>query len=538
MRKIYLILGYIVLLTVSCKKYDEIALWNMANNQEQRLTALEELCSQMNTNIEAVQTIVSVSQNGDYIVNVSPVMKNGIEIGYTITFAKSGTITIYHGINGNDGENGEGTIPIVGLKQDTDGIYYWILNGEWLLDDKGNKVKASGTDGKDGKSAYELAVEKGYSGTLDEWLETLKNGSGSNGKSAYELAVEKGYTGTEAEWLESLKGTNGQDGKTPKLKIENGRWMLSMDGGNTWEDIGQATGDKGEVIFQKVDCSTDNDYVIFTLVDGTEFKLPKYVNESSGSNGQLSITFSETTDILVEPLVDYDITYSITGADANTTIEAIGIDGFEAIVTPSSISTGTITVTPAWKNENKSVVIIVRDGEQISILKKLTFRYDDEHMYIIIPDPIKEDFLPSYDRDCNGEISYAEALNFTELTLTPERFSTSIDIYSLEWIQYFTNLTSLNLNGQHLTKLDLSKNVKLTTLDCECNKLSFLDVSNCTALTYLKCSSNKLTSSALNKIFEDLPQVERGYIYISFNPGDDTCDKSIAENKGWIINPR
>lgn len=31
---------------------------------------------------------------------------------------------------------------------------------------------------------------------------------GADGKSAYEIAVENGYTGTEAEWLESLKGGN------------------------------------------------------------------------------------------------------------------------------------------------------------------------------------------------------------------------------------------------------------------------------------------------------------------------------------------
>lgn len=33
-----------------------------------------------------------------------------------------------------------------------------------------------------------------------------------DGKSAYELAVDNGYTGTEAEWLESLKGSDGEQG--------------------------------------------------------------------------------------------------------------------------------------------------------------------------------------------------------------------------------------------------------------------------------------------------------------------------------------
>ena len=35
---------------------------------------------------------------------------------------------------------------------------------------------------------------------------------GKDGKSAFEIAVEYGFVGTEAEWLESLKGVDGKDG--------------------------------------------------------------------------------------------------------------------------------------------------------------------------------------------------------------------------------------------------------------------------------------------------------------------------------------
>nr|DAH14960.1 MAG TPA: tail sheath protein [Caudoviricetes sp.]DAZ73593.1 MAG TPA: tail sheath protein [Caudoviricetes sp.] len=85
------------------------------------------------------------------------------------------------------------------------------------------KDGADGKDGKDGLSAYELAVENGFTGTLAEWLASLKgkdgeNGvdgkdgvNGSDGKSAYIIAVEHGFSGTETEWLESLKGADGSD---------------------------------------------------------------------------------------------------------------------------------------------------------------------------------------------------------------------------------------------------------------------------------------------------------------------------------------
>ena len=41
---------------------------------------------------------------------------------------------------------------------------------------------------------------------------SIKGIVGEDGKSAYEIAVDNGFVGTEDEWLESLKGNDGQDG--------------------------------------------------------------------------------------------------------------------------------------------------------------------------------------------------------------------------------------------------------------------------------------------------------------------------------------
>ncbi|MDE5582229.1 MAG: hypothetical protein K2J08_00795 [Ruminococcus sp.] len=104
----------------------------------------------------------------------------------------------------------------------------------------------AGVNGKDGLSAYEIALENGFVGTVSDWLESLKgadglpgkdgidgingvdgkdgvdgtngkdgtdgrdgvngqNGSdGENGLSAYEIAVKNGFTGSEEEWLQSI----------------------------------------------------------------------------------------------------------------------------------------------------------------------------------------------------------------------------------------------------------------------------------------------------------------------------------------------
>lgn len=61
----------------------------------------------------------------------------------------------------------------------------------------------------DGKSAYEIAVDNGFVGTEQEWLESLKGEYAGQGLSAYEIAVKNGFEGTETQWLESLKGEKG-----------------------------------------------------------------------------------------------------------------------------------------------------------------------------------------------------------------------------------------------------------------------------------------------------------------------------------------
>ncbi len=65
--------------------------------------------------------------------------------------------------------------------------------------------------GKDGKSAYEEAKAKGFEGSEEDWLKILKGEDGKDGKSAYELAKDAGFKGTEEEWLKILKGKDGKD---------------------------------------------------------------------------------------------------------------------------------------------------------------------------------------------------------------------------------------------------------------------------------------------------------------------------------------
>ena len=69
--------------------------------------------------------------------------------------------------------------------------------------------------GEPGKSAYELALDNGFEGSLEEYLESLigepgADAEGTPGKSAYELALDNGFEGSVQEYLAELKGEPGQ----------------------------------------------------------------------------------------------------------------------------------------------------------------------------------------------------------------------------------------------------------------------------------------------------------------------------------------
>ena len=126
MKKILCFLFAVSILSGCGDDYDDSALTGRVDDLENRITKLEELCKQMNTNISSLQALVNALQDNDYITGVTPITKDGETIGYTISFAKSAPITIYHGEDGKDGQDGkpgedgnDGSTPIIGVKQAT-----------------------------------------------------------------------------------------------------------------------------------------------------------------------------------------------------------------------------------------------------------------------------------------------------------------------------------------------------------------------------------------------------------------------------------
>ena len=190
--------------------YDDTDLVNRMDQAEADIAELQQLVKDIKTNISSLVTVVDALKNSDQITSVTPLSDGS---GYTITFSKSGTITIYNGKNGVDGTNGtngengaDGHTPVISVKLDQDGQYYWTVDGEYLTDAEGKKIPATA-----------------------------------------HIA-------------------------TPQIRINEGNFEISYNEGLTWEIIGNA-GASDDVVFKQVIDGPAS--VLFVLSDGTQIEIPK-----------------------------------------------------------------------------------------------------------------------------------------------------------------------------------------------------------------------------------------------------------------------
>lgn len=144
--RILSLVSVLVLFFTGCQEYDDTEIKGRVDNLESQVTELRLLVEKINSNLTSLVTAVDALNNQDQIVSVEKLPAGN---GYTITFKKSGTITIYNGEKGLDGKNGtdgsdgkDGKSPVISISQDSDGKYYWTLDGEWLLVN-GQKVPAT-----------------------------------------------------------------------------------------------------------------------------------------------------------------------------------------------------------------------------------------------------------------------------------------------------------------------------------------------------------------------------------------------------------
>lgn len=323
-----------------CTKYDDSDIYAKYNSLDSRVSRLESLCQELNRDITSLRTIVNALEQNDGITSVEQLYENGEIAGYRIILKSGSHFDIYNGKQGKPGADADKT-PQIGLRQDADGVWYWTLNGDWMTDENGNRVIASGRNGSDGEDGVD----------------------GKDGKDG-----ENGQDGKD--------GTNGVDGITPQLRIVDDYWQVSYDNGATWTTVGKAVGEDGKdgedgadgkdgqsSVFIGVD-SSNPDYVVISLTNGTNITVPRYK--------PLSLILSIAEGVTVVNNSHCEIAYRIEGASESVQIETIS-EGVKAMVNKVDSFNGSIDVTigETIEDDAKVLVFVVDKGQ--TVMQKLTF---------------------------------------------------------------------------------------------------------------------------------------------------------------------
>lgn len=234
----------------ACSMYDDTELRDRLDGIDDKIASLEETVKGINSDIDALRQIVNALQQNVTIDRVEA----GTD-GYVIYFSDGTTAVI---TNGKDGANA----PVISVaKDETDGLWYWTIDGEWLVVD-GQRIRAQGIDGEDGKP--------------------------------------------------------GEDAIAPQVRINSDTrmWEISVDGGLTWESTGVIAegqdGTGGSGIIVDVDYTSDAYNVIFTLADGTQISVPKTISvefdiEGLSPDGVESIAYgkSKTYNVRISGMLNY-----------------------------------------------------------------------------------------------------------------------------------------------------------------------------------------------------------------------------------------
>ena len=210
--------------------YDDSALNEKLEAVQNEVDQIKTDLTQLKSDLAALKAAVDA--------NLSVSQLNQLPDGYELVFSDGTKAVIKNG-----------TSSVVGAEEDEDGVLYWTLNGEWLLDADGNKIKAS---------ADQVALK------LDE--------------DGYY------YWTVNGEWLLDAEGNkvraNGIDGKEPVIKMyksdSEGVWVWNVNGEILKDQNGEVinaqgpAGLDGDAFFESVKLSEDGTKLIITLLPEKE----------------------------------------------------------------------------------------------------------------------------------------------------------------------------------------------------------------------------------------------------------------------------
>lgn len=235
-----------------------------------------------------------------------------------------------------------------------------------------NRKSVQASSVKNGLSAYELAVQQGYAGSLDDWLVSLQ------GKSAYQIAVDNGYSGSEKDWSKTLTAMSKKDKSdiSSAAFSEKGDLVITLSDG-TKINVGKAVGASGkdgkdgkDGIGIKSAKINDKGELVISYSDGNSVNLDKVVGETVNNGvgiassiinekGELVLTYTNGETANLGGVVGKDGRDGKNGAD--------GKDGRDG--TDGTSGTDGISISAAVINESGELIISYSDGTTANLGK-------------------------------------------------------------------------------------------------------------------------------------------------------------------------
>ena len=297
---------------------------------EQEIQALKQAVERLNQDISSLRSVLSELISGGYVASVTEDVRDNEVAGYTLSFIDGRGVYLRTSAE-------DESAPSVSVRKDTDQLYYWTVNGNWLLDPDGNHVLVS-DDGaapllKADEGLWSVSVDGGSTWAAatvssqgsapfssidtsnpDYVLITLSDGTilqlptwaafvalrnlvsrlntnlaslqtivASLQDGDYLLSVSPFMdNGEQVGWMLQFansgivviySGADGKGGISPRFKIEDGWWYVSYDEGSSWTRMDKAVGD-GSFI-DGIDFS-DESFVTLILSDGTTLPIPRF----------------------------------------------------------------------------------------------------------------------------------------------------------------------------------------------------------------------------------------------------------------------
>jgi len=303
------------LLTAGCGKFVRDELITMQKEIDQIYSQIDD----MNKGLISLQGLVQQMASNGYIVDVKE-YQDEVHGGYTLFFRTvssdgvvddSYSITILSGVDGKDGKDAEPFV-LGAMRDEEDGRWYW------------------------------------YDVQADDWMYALDG----------------------SRFL--VDGKDGEDGKTPKLDIEDGYWIISWDGGETWETTEwKAKGDNAKEIFSKAEVF--DDHIELTLAaDSTVISLQRFLPVDM----TLTIGGNAIADtVAIAPGDTVSIDYKLSGTAAEKAMVVAGTDGrLKTAIRRTSSTEGTVDVIcPEVFPEGGYIYITVNDGNGRSTVRVINF---------------------------------------------------------------------------------------------------------------------------------------------------------------------